>query len=98
MRWPTTYHAERIEAAVKTAISALLEQLEALPAETILEYKYQIVLQERRETYQAAQQHLSERERDRETLRGEVARAIRGEMFLRGTSFAGTFTRNRSRN
>lgn len=76
---PRTYHAERIEAAVKTAISALLEQLEALPAETILEYKYQIVLQERRETYQAAQQHLSERERDRETLRGEVARAIRGE-------------------
>ncbi|MFQ9872957.1 MAG: hypothetical protein ACLRVT_08240 [Oscillospiraceae bacterium] len=57
----------------------MLEQLEALPAETILEYKYQIVLQERRETYQAAQQHLSERERDRETLRGEVARAIRGE-------------------
>lgn len=48
---PRTYHAERIEAAVKTAISTLLEQLEALPAETILEYKYQIALQERRETY-----------------------------------------------
>lgn len=65
---PTTQSC--IEAAVKTAISALLEQLEALPAETILEYKYQIVLQERRETYQAAQQHLSEREWDRETRVG----------------------------
>ena len=76
---PRTYHAERIEAAVRTAVSSLLEQLEALPAETILEYKYQIVLQQQREAYQTAQQHLSEKERDRETLRGEVARAIRGE-------------------
>ena len=76
---PRTYHAERIEAAVRTAVSSLLEQLEALLAETILEYKYQIVLQQQREAYQTAQQHLSEKERDRETLRGEVARAIRGE-------------------
>lgn len=76
---PRTYHAERIEAAVRTSVSSLLEQLEALPAETILEYKYQIVLQQRREAYQTAQQHLYEKERDRETLRGEVARSIRGE-------------------
>lgn len=44
-----------------------------------MEYKYQIALQERRDAHRAAQQYLSEKERDRETLRGEVARAIRGE-------------------
>ena len=53
--------------------------MEELPAETILEYKYQIALQERRDAYQETQRHLAEKERDRENLRDEVARAIRGE-------------------
>lgn len=39
---PRTYRAERIEETFKMTISSLLKQLEALPVETILEYKYQI--------------------------------------------------------
>lgn len=76
---PRTYRAEYVETVFKTAISALLEQLEALPAETILEYKHQIALGERREQYQLAQNELREKERDYETLRNEIAKALRGE-------------------
>ena len=41
---PRTYRAERVETVFKEAISALLEQLEALSVETTLEYKRLIKL------------------------------------------------------
>ena len=64
------------------AISALLEQLEALPVETILEYKYQIALRERKKEYEQAQNALAEKQRDYETLRNEIAKALRGESLF----------------
>ena len=48
---PRTYRAERVDEAFKIAISTLLEQLEALPVETILEYKYQIAWKQRQQEY-----------------------------------------------
>ena len=47
--------------------------------ETILEYKYQIALDKRRQEYKRVQKALKEKRRDEETLRNEVARALRGE-------------------
>lgn len=76
---PRTYQAERLDEAFKTAISGLLKQLESLPVETILEYKYQIALKERRQEYQQAQNTLEERQRDYTALRNEVAKALRGK-------------------
>ncbi len=76
---PRTYHAERVEEAFKIAISALLEQLEALPVETILEYKYQIALRERRQEYQQVQTALAGKQRNHKALKGEIAKSIRGE-------------------
>lgn len=76
---PRIYRAHRIEAAFRSTMSALLEQLEALPVETILEYKYQIALDKRRQEYKRVQKALKEKRRDEETLRNEVARALRGE-------------------
>ncbi len=76
---PRTYRAHRIEEAFRNAISALLEQLEALPVETILEYKYQIALENRRQKYKQVQEDLEKMRNDEETLRNEVARALRGE-------------------
>lgn len=38
---PRTYRAERLEEIFKTAISTILEQLEALPVETIQRYTEQ---------------------------------------------------------
>lgn len=64
-----TYRAERIEETFKIAISTLLEQLEALPVETILEYKYQIALRDRKKEYEQAQNALAEKQQDYETLR-----------------------------
>jgi len=82
---PRTYRAERIEAVFTTAISALLEQLEALPVETILEYKYQIVLREQRKEYEEAQNILAEKQRDYETLRSEITKSLRGESRFQPT-------------
>ena len=79
---PRTYRAERIEETFKIAISTLLEQLEALPVETILEYKYQIALRERKKEYEQAQNALAEKQRDYETLRNEIAKALRGESLF----------------
>ena len=79
---PRTYRAERIEETFEIAISALLEQLEALPVETILEYKYQIALRERKKEYEQAQNALAEKQRDYETLRNEIAKALRGESLF----------------
>lgn len=76
---PRTYRAERTEEAFKAVLSALLEQLEALPVETILEYKYQIALKERRQEYQQVQTALAEKQRDYKALKGEIAKSIRGE-------------------
>lgn len=47
--------------------------------ETILEYKYQIVLREREREYEQVKHALPEKQRDYETLRSEIVRAIRGE-------------------
>ena len=82
---PRTYRAERIEAAFKIVISALLEQLEALPVETILEYKYQIALRERKKEYEQAQNALAEKQQDYATLRSEIAKALRGESLFQLT-------------
>ena len=79
---PRTYRAERIEETFEIAISALLEQLEALPVETILEYKYQIALRERKKEYEQAQNALAEKQQDYETLRNEIAKALRGESLF----------------
>lgn len=76
---PRTYRAKRIEEAFKAVISTLLEQLEALPVEAILEYTYQIALKGRRQEYEQAHTALSEKQRDYETLRNEIARVLRGE-------------------
>ena len=67
------------------AISSLLKQLEALPVETLLEYKYQIALRERRKEYEQAQNTLAEKQRDYETLRSEIAKALRGESLFQLT-------------
>lgn len=85
------HRAERIEAAFKTAISALLEQLEAIPVETVLEYKYQIALRERRKEYDQAQNALAEKQRDYETLRSEIAKALRGESLFQLTLLRSLF-------
>ena len=45
---PRTYRAERIEAAFKIVISALLEHLGGLPVETLLEYTFPIALRGRK--------------------------------------------------
>ena len=74
-----TYRAECIEAAFVEAISALLTQLEALPVETIMEYKYQIALKERRDEYKQAKATLEEKHRDYEALKNEIGKALRGE-------------------
>ena len=79
------YRAERVDEIFRMAISALLEQLEALPVETILEYKYQIALGERRKEYEQAQNTLAEKQRDYETLRSEIAKALRGESLFQLT-------------
>lgn len=82
---PRTYRAERIEETFKMAISSLLKQLEALPVETILEYKYQIALRERRKEYEQAQNTLAEKQQDYETLRSEITKALRGESLFQLT-------------
>ena len=69
----------------KIAISALLEQLEALPVETILEYKYQIALEDRKKEYEQAQNALAGKRQDYETLRSEIAKALRGESLFQLT-------------
>ena len=82
---PRTYRAERVEETFKMALSALLEQLEALPVETILEYKYQIALREWKKEYEQAQNALAEKQQDYETLRSEIAKALRGESLFQLT-------------
>lgn len=76
---PRTYHAERAEEVFKTAISAILTQLEALSIETILEYKYQVALRKQQMEYQEAEDILKRKRLDHETLRDEVVKALRGE-------------------
>lgn len=82
---PRTYRAERVEETFKMALSALLEQLEALPVETILEYKYQIALREWKKEYEQAQNALAEKQQDYETLRSEIAKVLRGESLFQLT-------------
>ena len=50
--------------------------------ETILEYKYQIALEERKKEYEQAQNALAEKQQDYETLRSEIAKALRGESLF----------------
>lgn len=76
---PRTYRAERVDETFKIAISTLLEQLEALPVEIILEYKYQIAWKQRQQEYLQAKTALEAEQRDYKTLRSEIAKAIRGE-------------------
>lgn len=76
---PRTYRAERLEEIFKTAISTILEQLEALPVETILEYKYQIALKEYQKQFSDTQNNLAEKQCDYETLKHEIAKSLRGE-------------------
>lgn len=53
--------------------------------ETILEYKYQIALRERKKEYEQAQNILAEKQRDYETLRSEIAKALRCESLFQLT-------------
>ena len=70
------------QSPISVSYTHLLEQLEALPVETILEYKYQIALRDRKKEYEQAQNALAEKQQDYETLRNEIAKALRGESLF----------------
>ena len=53
--------------------------------ETILEYKYQIALREWKKEYEQAPNALAEKQQDYETLRSEIAKALRGESLFQLT-------------
>lgn len=76
---PRTYRSHRVDEMFRQIISAVLDALEKLPVETILEYKYQVALEEKRRDHEESQAFIAERKRDYETLCQEIPKALRDE-------------------
>ncbi len=76
---PRTYRSHRVDDAFKEVIFTILDAIVDLPVETIMEYKYQIVLQEKQKEYQTVQTTLAEKKRSYDALCNEIPAALRGE-------------------
>lgn len=76
---PRSYRVYRVEETFQTVISELLGQLEALQEETILEYNYQVALQELRQKHQKVRETLENKQKELRLFSEEVVKSLQNK-------------------